>query len=1040
VSTAGSEHAGPEQRSHSRAHADRPGTALPSKPALLVADQAGPPDATLSRPDRVSTPGTKKQPEKVQNLSYTALQMATTDRPSDQRGLSHAPSCTTTGSPAGSNGQCVSLASLLGLVGLLAALLVAPAAQGWRLTGAGTPWLVTPGAAATPGSTSTDDEADETSARETSDEGTLDGATTDGSATETAAPEPAQVWAPSAAGWSRAAGYEQFLVGAIVNGEDAGTLDVLQEHDIYLIPLEDLAAITGCEVTTEGDLVTLVTPLGPVALGRSEIRVLEGTTYLAHPVIEQRLATRIRFDPEEFALLFDLPWGLHDERPVPKESATLTPDARPPKASLSTIQTDIDLQGDEESQTTVSSTVLGGRIAQGWWRLRYQDDFDGTARLQEYAWLRPMGQTLLQIGHQRVQLHPLLSGVELTGAQLGWTNKPLQLFSRRWWYPSELLPRHSSPIRTFRGPAPPAGIAELWVDGVLTARQNVGLDGQYEFIDMVLPARQSHLEIRLYERENPTVPVSRIEQTLNLSGLLLADGTTTILGGAGIDDNLADELFNRNPSTDAAAFYQIRHGISDGITLESAVQHNGDGSQLMGGLVARLSDTFLVSAGAATNDRSRSGYHLELDGAAGPWRLVGLSRWQEEGFASRESEESFDHLLELDYRSSPRLRLGLTGRSFERSGQSDEFVLPTIAWAPTRRLSLAARPDSNGNYRLDMRVGLPRNGSLTVTVLDRTFAGLSYGLSSRTHLFLGAEVGGGMQERFSSMVSWSGSGRWRPSISGGPLWSDGEVGYRALASMALTPGVLARFEVERDPLLAAGIERTTTRFRVGITADLTLSRGRLLPARSVSVREDRGALSGRIRIISPIPLPDYELADVVIAINGRSAGSTEPGGSYFIGDLRPGLYRVSLDPEKLPIELVPVRTSLIAEVAAATVTTLDLEVRPMLGVAGRITGNDRQPLAGVVVELVATDGEARGDAVAAATTDRFGLYRMDGIAIGSYSLRISPASLPGTAISMPELPVTVGADFLFGQDLELPITLHPDPAAGTDSTLNASGP
>jgi hypothetical protein len=848
-----------------------------------------------------------------------------------------------------------------------------------------------------------------------------------------------QVWAPASSGWSEAPGHERYLVGAVINGEDAGTLDVLQEHDVYLIPLEAFADLSGCEVKTEGDLLTLVTPLGPVALGRTETRLIEGQTYLTHPVIEQRLATRIRFDPEEFALLFDLPWALHEEQPVPKESAALTPDARPPRASLSTIQTDIDIQGDQESQSTVASTVLGGRLAEGWWRLRYQDDFDGSARLQEYAWLRPMGQTLLQLGHQRVQLHPLLAGVELTGAQVGWTNKPLQLFSRRWWYPSELLPRHSSPIRTFRGPAPPAGIAELWVDGVLMARQNVGLDGQYEFIDMVLPARQSHLEIRLYERESPMVPVSRIEQTLNLSGLLLAGGTTTLLGGAGIDDNIADELFNRSPSTDAAAFSQVRHGLSDRVTLESAVQHNGEGSQLMGGLVARLSDTLLVSAGAAANDRSRSGYHVELDGSTGPWRLVGLSRWQEEGFTSPDTEQSFDHLLELEYRSSPRLRLGLSGRSFERPSQSDEFVLPTISWAPTRQLSLAARPDSNGDYRLDLRVGLPRNGSLTVTVLDRTFAGLSYGLSSRTHLFLGAEVGGGMEERLTSLVSWSGNGRWRPSVSGGPIWAEGELGYRALASVALTPGVLARFEVERDPLLSAGIEQTATRFRVGITADLTLSRGRLLPARGVAVREDRGAISGRIIIDSPIPLPDYELEDVAIAINGRPAGSTEPGGSYFIGDLRPGLYRVSLDPEKLPIELVPVRTSLIAEIAAATVTTLDLEVQPMLGVAGRITSTGGRPVPGVRVELVGTSGEAQGRVVATATTDRFGLYRMDRIPIGAYSLRVSAGSLPDIGVAMPERPVSVGTEFLFGQDLELPITLPPEPAAEPGPARDAVG-
>jgi hypothetical protein len=69
-----------------------------------------------------------------------------------------------------------------------------------------------------------------------------------------------------------------------------------------------------------------------------------------------------------------------------------------------------------------------------------------------------------------------------------------------------------------------------------------------------------------------------------------------------------------------------------------------------------------------------------------------------------------------------------------------------------------------------------------------------------------------------------------------------------------------------------------------------------------------------------------------------------------------------------------------------------------------------------VVELV----DSAGKVVGTASTDQFGLYRMDGIPPGSYQLAVSPRNLPEIKGQLPTRPVEIRDDFLFGQDLELP--------------------
>ena len=181
------------------------------------------------------------------------------------------------------------------------------------------------------------------------------------------------------------------------------------------------------------------------------------------------------------------------------------------------------------------------------------------------------------------------------------------------------------------------------------------------------------------------------------------------------------------------------------------------------------------------------------------------------------------------------------------------------------------------------------------------------------------------------------------------------------------------------------------------------------------MRENRGAVNGRIVIDAPIALPSYDLRDVMIFLDGRTAGRTELGGNFFIGNLRAGVYTVEMDIENLPIELVPERTRFVVEVAAAAVTRIDFVVKPQFGIAGRLTDATGQSLPEVRVAVFDLEGREVGSAA----TDQFGLYRIDGLPVGSYTLALAPES-PGADFQPPTRPIEIRDDFLFGQDLVIP--------------------
>lgn len=811
---------------------------------------------------------------------------------------------------------------------------------------------------------------------------------------------------------------EPLLVGVLIGTREVGVAEVLRQDGEFLVPLDDFAEWTGCEVRTEGGVSRLVTSLGSMVLESAGVREVEGVVYLRQSFMESRLVTGVTFDPADLTLKIEVPW-----KPITPALGpdTVKPDVKAPSVSLARVREDAAYVRQDGIERTTSSTLLGGRLAGGTWRVQYQDDFEGNPLLQEYAWSRRWGRTMLLAGRQQVQLHPLLNGIELTGAQLAWTNRPLAIYPESF-EGRELLPRRLQPVATFRGPGPAGGLAELRIDGVIVARATVGLDGQYEFLEVQVPARQlSRIEVAVYDRQNFLVPLSIQQHEVNVAETLLPGGTVIHMGGAGAGGNLAQDVISGSDrDRQAAGFYQLRIGLSDGVTVEGGAQSLLGKTHGVAGLVMKVGPAGVLSL-AAAGANGRTAYGLDFDYRTDRWRVSAVGQSKPRDYGNDGAARYEDGAIEGILRPSAGLEVGLIARHRVESGTTTEYVLPGINWRPLSGIILRAWPDLDGEYRYDVFARADRHTVVTVSHQDNTVADVTRQLGGGFQVSVGSEFGGSSATRFSAVLSRPGQHRLALDWRVGAIASGGKVGFLAGADYPLAGSVLLRAEYQSIALSRAEGTEPGSRVFVGLTADLSLAGRRVFPANTLVWNPDRGAIAGRVVLDGPGRLPPDSLYGLSILADGHEVAVTDQGGSFFVGNLREGVVRLELEADNLPIELVPVGKGITAQVVGGAVTRADLKVRLEYGLAGRLTDLAGRPAPGLRIEVVG----AAGVAVASDTTDQFGLFRVDSVPAGIYTVRVVPdGAFPAGAVP-PSRGVAVVDDFLFGQDLVLPFELAP---------------
>jgi hypothetical protein len=822
------------------------------------------------------------------------------------------------------------------------------------------------------------------------------------------------------------------LVSVISREQEIGSLEILPEGNTLFIPLYEFAKIAGLEVTKNGDRTQIKTPLGIVNLVEADLRKIDSITYISEAVLQEKLLTNIKLNTSDLALNVDFPWrrGSGESR---AQAADLQPEVRPPSSGLSSLRQELNYYNNSGNSNWNTSTLLGGRLAGGSWRLRLDNNFVNNPRLTEYFYFRRSGQFLYQVGKQQLNINPVFSGLSLTGLQFGYTNLPETRFSTNF-SASELLPRRSQPSQGFRGVVPPASFVQLRVGGAVFAQQQVGLSGEYDFPDVLLPTGQTNeIQLWIFERNNPNIPIEIRSLSLNSSDLLLPAGGNVQLAGLGVTGNwLQNNLFDDFSSTQEgrfAGFYQVRQGISNDLTLEAGVQVLPETTQAQAGFAWRLANPLILSANVGTSS-GELGYRADLDFQLNNWRIVGVSEsYPQRYFNFRSSSNGIggdrsNHSLDVSYKFSNDFTLGFVARSYKNQNDDTNYILPSFSLRAARNLFFTGLPNYNGDYTFNASYQPSRNTRLLFNASGDVYSSnLSYDFSQQYGLAFGTESGGDLPTRYTLTLNRNAqtlSGlSWRLGLG----YRDGEIGPVIGASMRLIPGLFARVDYQGIPSRARNIfgNSNDERLTVSLVSDLSFAGGRVSPAEYTSIGKDSGAIAGRVVVIGGRNGIDLSGSTIRVYDKfGRNTGAAQidSQGNFFIGNLREGNYVVQIDPDGLPVELAVQKTSIVAEVASSAVTNLTFPVRLEYGMAGKITDTYGQPLSGLELELI----DAEGKRFATTVSDEFGLYRIDGIPVGKYTLRVpQQANITNTA-NLPQLEVEISKDFIYEQNLKLPVS------------------
>ncbi len=798
------------------------------------------------------------------------------------------------------------------------------------------------------------------------------------------------------------------LAVAQLNGHElSGGIPIIAQADgITLVGLEYFLSALSLHAEHDGAGYRVQTPIGTAVLAADALRTVQGYVYVDTRMLAKAFACDVRFDPAEYALRVDTSWDAASASQSTSQRATAVApaDVAAPFASLSQVRSEVDYVRDGRDDHAIATTDLGGALGPGYWRMRYYDDLAGQRRVDTWSWVTGQGDRRWLLGRQLVGVNALMPTFYLTGAQMAASNRPSVAFGPTLGYGELAASRFDAP-RTVRGKGPPGGIAELRRNGQAIARTTIRLDGTYEFPEQAVAG--ARLEIAVYERGQPDVPVRVEEINEEASDQLLPAGVWVQQAGVGTTANPFDSAGTGNGQ--GAGFYQWRQGLTGGLTAMAALQTVGDQHNASVGAAGLLPG---IGAWAALAARGQGGNAWQVLGngsrGAAFWRSS-FQHW-DAGFADPASPQHDDDSAEAGWSFSPTLRTSLVARHYRDAGSAPiDFIKPALSWQPRGDLALSARPDFDGRYTFygnwipqpGWRVSMTRYNPRTDLEVEHRYAS-GYGV--RATLTEDRDLG----HRAALLVDGWHVGRLPVSWTAGLLAGQGRTGFLLDAAGELYPGLSLHAQYLDDPLLRNANPDPGPVLSLALVADFAVTPSGLARGSFRPELLNAGGISGSLSA-GDSAFNASRARGTGILVDGRTRGEVDANGRFYIADLTPGVYTLELDSEKLPLEYQPTNRSRRVEVKAGAVTRLDFPVVLRLGIAGRVTDKAGHPSVGVAVTVV--DGS--GKILAAATTDTWGYYRVDGLAPAPYRVSATSAGVHT------ERTFTLRDRFLFGQDLIL---------------------
>ncbi len=787
----------------------------------------------------------------------------------------------------------------------------------------------------------------------------------------------------------------------------------------YGVSLETLGAALDIIVAARADgSFGIETPLGHTEFARSEVTADRGGNFVPLSAAAKKLGCRMRFDEAEFALVVDTPW--RDLRAQPLTRAAAVPiDVPAPRVSLSRWRSEVTAQRVDGGNVSRSAiTDLSGALGPGYWQAQILNGFGNRPIINELVWVLDAGRARWLLGQQRVAINPLLPGFDLTGAQMAYTNAPEYLYAQAP-LSGQLVPYAASPLTVIRGEGPPGGVAELRLAGQVLQRQTIGLDGRYEFRNVpAAPGDTVRLEVAIYEFRDVDVP-TRVDRVYSqASNLQLPEGTWLSFAGAGANGRRLDPT---DHSGGSGGFYQFRYGVSSALTVDLAAEGIAGHGYGSAGAAASLGPLGTVALYGARNSSGAGAWELLGDGQRDAWFWHANVQHFDAGFARSETglTETAPLASDSSYLEAGR-SFGATARlSVVHGSLTDpvngniEYTALAADWRPLPSLSLSARPDYRGDYSYSASwYPMPKTHLSLTRYIDRTEGAAEYDLNDDYRLMATALHQASFGSRGGLFLSRTASGRHRLSWTVGALGANGGAGYFLEGALELRPGLTARLDVLDDPLLRhTGAGGTTV--TLDVVADFAVTGAGLARGGYNFALRPVGGISGALLGELPRGIGRDALAHVGVSVNGQVRTETDESGHFYIDELKPGVYRVSLDPDRLPIELSGSEVSRNVEVRAGATTRADFHLELRLGCGGRVLGyGDPERLA-----VAALDGA--GKLAARVGVSRNGFFRIDGLKPGRYRLELRKAAT-GAAIASQD--VEIIDRFVFGRNF---VAAHP---------------
>jgi len=827
--------------------------------------------------------------------------------------------------------------------------------------------------------------------------------------------------------------FERLLVGFYINNRLEKEDTVFRAEKEYWIPLSLFLEKTGLkEERREGTIAFYPTNIGVISFNTALLKEFDAVSCISFSDLNTIFLASPEFNQSLFAVMLTIPWSAGSQ----KKMSIRTADVLAPDRSISFIGIEASTDYDFNSAVNRNLQIaIGGRAFRGVWNITAQTESGLAFTPSRYNWTTFNNNLALRFGTGYSGSYSLIGSSNITGVQIGWNNHSImrQLDAGQDNASELFLNIDASQLRTIEGNGPPASIAELRFDGEVFQRRRIGLDGKFYFDNVRMSTDLRKTEVYIYLRSINEKPVKVIDFSQSVGSRALPQGELLIRGGVGKTGNLLNQQ-ERTGSADAA-FGNLLYGLHRRVTLEAAMQLNpvAQTSDLLVGTIFSPGANWNAALyGARSNERNAADLRVEshyLRWSAAYW---GTMRQAQFGYDTQEKD--INHLFR--WSASPWRQVGVQIIAHQQR-RSDSlitrYVLPAVSLYPISRLTLTATPDDFQNYRYEAGIRIGDYNTLR-TIYQGDIISFDYqrNFSQHFNVRLLNDYNRIYKNNISNLVlnwyprnntndlietafsrsasSFGVAGSWTRYINTG-LRLALQYTYRMNTVANITMGDVASGVI---------IPETQKNVALSLSWDLGWSNRGLFPINRNAVTLTRGAIAGSLDIGNETKLSASDINNISILLNGRQMQQQQIDGSFFIGSLKPGIYNVSVDPEKLPIELAVDQKERKVEVKSGAVTALTIPVYAEFGIAGFVGDSSGNGVGNVLLEVSGKDGKS----VVKTTTNEFGYYRADTLRNGTY--KITALSVGGRPIanSLP-IDIAIKDDFLF--DVNMTIVVPPLP-------------